>query len=404
MMKTTKNTLPQSILAVACISSSLTLAETNTPAHPIIEAIQITPSTAPTTPSVKRMEDGRIQLVAPAKPTGDKATVIEFRKDLDAAYATRIRQLQAELAALREQMLRTQASQKPQTRSVRPSVEKLEQRAGLTEKRMKELQSAYDGAVKDYAIRYADLLKHHKHTGGKSKPSKKVVPSDYYSWSRTLSSDDHKSWDQIKAYQVEPDYFIGVSTGVSKNGGVLVSGVMEGTPASKAGVKAKDIILSCNNIKLKNAKAMISIIQAAGDEQALTFSLTTDEARKGNLPPRTVQIKPVKRSSATQWTWSKPQTSSPPVAKPQTRTYYLNQPKDKPTADLRARLHALEKHLAEVQKKAPQAKPQREATQQKRYQHELNQNKKELNEVKKQLKRQQELLEQLMKAIQQSKE
>ena len=64
-----------------------------------------------------------------------------------------------------------------------------------------------------------------------------------------------------------PNWLIGVQVQNHGDQGLKVLSLSEGFPASAAGFKKEDIILSANGLKLKNSEALRHLIQAAEDQQ-----------------------------------------------------------------------------------------------------------------------------------------
>lgn len=85
-----------------------------------------------------------------------------------------------------------------------------------------------------------------------------------------------------------PAWLIGVQVQPQGEQGLKVVSLSKGLPASEAGFKREDIILSANGIKLKKPEALRSLIQAAEDQQ-LKFVI-----KRGEDAPITLQVTPKK--------------------------------------------------------------------------------------------------------------
>ena len=389
-MKTNKTILPVSMLAVTCLTTHWAHSE-NEP--PTLEKPSVT------IPSVKGIVKFERADTPRAVPVAPQFTIAKT-KDLDAAYARRIATLRAELAKLQVQMVELKKAQEIQRRKAKeieaefhplpdpPRIKQLKDKANLTTKRIYELQTAYARVAKARAAqsKNAGITFYRLPANGRGQ----WVPVPHDS-KNSPAVPVLGNLPVVGKLFSEPIYYIGVTTKAIQPDGVKITNVLDDSPANRAGIKANDIILSCNGIQLSKPKDLVSIIQIASDQQALTFKITNEEG-----PARIIKLTPAKRETKPQGAAipqvsgypAKPVQPSPPRAIPAPRATWISPPKPV-DPDLRKKVRVLE---AEVLKRKKQHLEFRHA--------DLQNQKKELEEIKKQLKQQQEQMQQLMKSMQ----
>jgi membrane-associated protease RseP (regulator of RpoE activity) len=89
------------------------------------------------------------------------------------------------------------------------------------------------------------------------------------------------------------DYF-----GVSRDGGVLVTSVLENSPAAKAGLKAGDIITEVDGERVKSTADLARLVSRKDDGE-VTLAVTRDRNRRS--------VKVVPEKSPAPQTWSFPE-------------------------------------------------------------------------------------------------
>jgi C-terminal processing protease CtpA/Prc len=86
------------------------------------------------------------------------------------------------------------------------------------------------------------------------------------------------------------DYF-----GVSRDGGVLITSVVENSPAAKAGLKAGDVVTEADGAKIEDAAGLTRAI-GRKEEGDVTLTVVRDHNR------RTVKVTPEKSQGGSTWT------------------------------------------------------------------------------------------------------
>ena len=104
------------------------------------------------------------------------------------------------------------------------------------------------------------------------KPFQEVGKCKTENYSYNWKNDNHYSFDQNDPCKV----FIGVQTSSDEDGGLLVSRVIDNTPATTYGIKEGDIILSMDGIKLSTQSQLISQRDKHQQGDAFTLLIVRD--------------------------------------------------------------------------------------------------------------------------------
>ncbi|MDR2031037.1 MAG: trypsin-like peptidase domain-containing protein [Azoarcus sp.] len=101
-----------------------------------------------------------------------------------------------------------------------------------------------------------------------------------------------RGWVGVEMSEVTPE--LAATLGMPANGGgVLISGVLEGSPADQGGVRPRDVLIAVDGRSVQNSRDMLDLVTALAPGQTATFRIlrngkeTELEIAVGRRPPPT---------------------------------------------------------------------------------------------------------------------
>ncbi len=159
-----------------------------------------------------------------------------------------------------------------------PAVEKKLIASGFNEEQLKKVKKAFDDAQKEHRPEHL-LLK------------KTVNDADDLIALTVRSANDHRFMIGVATGPVEAEQR--KELGLKKEVGVMVISVLEATPAEKAGVKAKDVIIAINGDDVSAVEELVEAVQKAGKEKKAVKLQINRDGKKTEISVKPSERKPV---------------------------------------------------------------------------------------------------------------
>ena len=157
------------------------------------------------------------------------------------------------------------------------AIEKKLKADGFTEKQLKQVKAAFDGAKKLSALR----------TEYRTRTAPSVDEAIEFT---VRSAKDHRFMLGVATGPIEPE--LRKELGLKENEGLLVNSVLENMPAKKAGVLNNDVITAVNGKTVGKIEELVAAVQQAGKDKK-SVELTIER----NGKPQKISIAPIERKA-----------------------------------------------------------------------------------------------------------